>query len=51
MTLQGDVILDGARVGRWMASTLARQAARPPAGPTGPDPRQTPLWSGQAQGY
>ncbi len=51
MTLQGDVILDGARVGRWMTSTLARQAARPPAGPTGPDPRQTPLWSGQAQGF
>ena len=51
LTLQGDITLDGARVGRWMASTLARQAARPAAGPTGPDPRQTPLWSGQAQGY
>ena len=51
ITLSGDVILDGARVGRWMTSTLARQAARPPAGPTGPDPRQTPLWSGQAQGF
>lgn len=51
MTLQGDIILDGARVGRWMTSTLARQAARPPSGPTGPDPRQTPLWSGQAQGF
>lgn len=51
ITLQGDITLDGARVGRWMASTLARQAARPAAGPTGPDPRQTPLWSGQAQGY
>ena len=51
ITLAGDVILDGARVGRWMTNNLARQAARPPAGPTGPDPRQTPLWSGQAQGY
>ncbi len=51
LSLQGDITLDGARVGRWMASTLARQAARPAAGPTGPDPRQTPLWSGQAQGY
>jgi hypothetical protein len=49
--LQGDIILDGARLGRWMTSSLARQAARPPAGPTGPDPRQTPLWSGQAQGF
>ncbi len=51
ITLQGDIILDGTRVGRWMTTTLARQAARPPAGPTGPDPRQTPLWSGQAQGF
>ncbi len=51
ITMQGDIVLDGARVGRWMASNLARQAARPPAGPTGPDPRQTPLWSGQAQGF
>ena len=51
VTLSGDIILDGARVGRWITSTLARQAARPPAGPTGPDPRQTPLWSGQAQGF
>ena len=51
ITLQGDILLDGARVGRWMTSSLARQAARPPAGPTGPDPRQTPLWSGQAQGF
>jgi hypothetical protein len=49
--MQGDIILDGARVGRWMTSSLARQAARPPAGPTGPDPRQTPLWAGQAQGF
>jgi hypothetical protein len=51
ITLQGDIILDGARLGRWMTSSLARQAARPPTGPTGPDPRQTPLWSGQAQGF
>ena len=51
ITLQGDIILDGTRLGRWMTSSLARQAARPPSGPTGPDPRQTPLWSGQAQGF
>ena len=51
ITLQGDIILDGVRLGRWMTSNLARQAARPAAGPTGPDPRQTPLWSGQAQGF
>ena len=51
ITLQGDIILDGARVGRWLTRNLARQAARPSASPTGPDPRQTPLWSGQAQGF
>ena len=51
ITLQGDIIIDGSRLGRWMTSSLARQASRPPSGPVGPDPRQTPLWSGQAQGF
>ena len=51
MTMQGDIIIDGNKLGRWMTSNLARQASRPPSGPVGPDPRQTPLWSGQAQGF
>ena len=49
--LQGDIIIDGSRLGRWMTSSLARQASRPPSSPIAPDPRQTPLWSGQAQGF
>ncbi len=51
VTLQGDIIIDGTRLGRWMTNSLARQASRPPSGPVAPDPRQTPLWSGQAQGF
>jgi len=47
---QGDVYLDGARVGRWMATYLARSAARPPGGTTGFDPRQTIAWPGAAVG-
>ena len=41
----GDVMLDGARVGRWMAAALAEQAARPPSGPTFFDPSQSPAWN------
>ena len=41
----GDVFLDGARVGRWMARSLGREAARPPAAGTAFDPRLTPAWS------
>ena len=51
ISLQGDIIIDGSRLGRWMTSSLARQASRPPSSPVAPDPRQTPLWSGQAQGF
>ena len=51
MTMQGDIIIDGMRLGRWMTNAMARQASRPASGPVAPDPRQTPLWSGQAQGF
>ena len=51
LTMQGDIIIDGTRLGRWMTNALARQASRPSSGPVAPDPRQTPLWSGQAQGF
>ena len=51
VTMQGDIIIDGTRLGRWMTNALARQASRPSSGPVAPDPRQTPLWSGQAQGF
>jgi len=48
---QGDVFLDGARVGRWMADTLTREAARPSAGSTPFDPRMGPSWPGAQQGF
>ena len=41
----GDVYLDGALVGRWLADHLARESTRPPAGPTGFDTRLTPPWT------
>jgi hypothetical protein len=44
--LSGEVTLDGARVGRWMADQLARGAARAPSGGTGHDPRQGMVWPG-----
>ena len=51
ITMQGDITIDGMRLGRWMTNAMARQASRPASGPVAPDPRQTPLWSGQAQGF
>ena len=48
--LTGDVYLDGARVGRWMADRMERDAGRPPVGPTFFDPRQSPAWAGATVG-
>jgi hypothetical protein len=48
--VQGDVFLDGARVGRWMSDRLAREADRPQAGMTGFDPRLGPAWPGSLHG-
>lgn len=47
---QGDVYLDGARVGRWMSDRLAREVNRPQAGVTGFDPRLGPAWPGSLHG-
>lgn len=47
---QGDVYLDGARVGRWMSNRMAREAERPQAGVTGFDPRLSPAWPGSLHG-
>ena len=47
---QGDVFLDGARVGRWMSDTLARAAGGPAIGSTAFDPRLGPTWPGALQG-
>ena len=48
--MQGDVYLDGARVGRWMSDQLAREADGPQAGITGFDPRLGPAWPGSLHG-
>lgn len=42
----GNIYLDGHLVGRWMSSHLAREAGRPPAGPTGFDARASIIWPG-----
>ncbi len=47
---QGDVFLDGTRVGRWMSDRLARDADRPQSGVTGFDPRLGPAWPGSLHG-
>ncbi len=48
--VQGDVYLDGARVGRWMSDRLAREADRPQGGVTSFDPRLGPAWPGSLHG-
>jgi hypothetical protein len=50
-TLQGDVYLDGTRLGQWVADRLARDAGRPQSGTTGFDPRLGPAWPGAQQGF
>ena len=47
---QGDVFLDGTRMGRWVARDLARAASRPQGGSTFFDPRMGPSWPGTLQG-
>lgn len=44
--ISGEITLDGARLGRWVADMLAEIASRPPGGTTGFDPRITPNWPG-----
>ncbi len=46
----GDVILDGMRVGRWMAKHLAHEASQPQGGSTFHDPRMGPVFPGSLQG-
>lgn len=42
----GDIVMDGARLGRWLTDGLTRMTERPPSGSTGVDPRATPGWPG-----
>ncbi len=46
----GDVLLDGTRMGRWVADHLARAAGRPQASSTAFDPSLSPRWPGTLQG-
>jgi hypothetical protein len=45
-TSQGDIYVDGLRLGRWVTDRLAKAAERPRAAMTGFDPRMTPTWPG-----
>ncbi len=47
---EGDVFLDGDRVGRWMARHLARELGGPAASGTAFDPRVGPAWPGALHG-
>jgi hypothetical protein len=49
--MQGDVYLDGTRMGRWIADRLAREAGRPAGGGTAFDPRMGVAWPGSLQGF
>lgn len=40
----GDIMLDGAHLGRWVSDSLARLSERPLSGSTGLDPRMAPNW-------
>ncbi len=42
--LTGDIMVDGSRLGRWMADALTKMAERAPSGSTGVDPRASPGW-------
>jgi hypothetical protein len=48
---QGDVYLDGTRLGRWIADRLAGDAGGPQSGITGFDPRLGATWPGASQGF
>jgi hypothetical protein len=48
---QGDVYLDGSRLGRWIADRLAGDAGGPQSGITGFDPRLGATWPGASQGF
>jgi hypothetical protein len=49
-TSQGDIYVDGSRLGRWMTDRLAKAAELPRATMTGFDPRMTPTWPGAPTG-
>lgn len=44
--IQGELLIDGALMGNWLARTLAHQAARPPTGARRFNARVSPTWPG-----
>lgn len=42
--ISGDIMIDGARLGRWIGEILTSVLNRPAAGMTGVDPRAMPTW-------
>jgi hypothetical protein len=49
--VHGDVYLDGALMGRWLARTLAEQAGRPASSGPGFDPTRSPFPAGRMIGF
>ncbi|MCB8874770.1 hypothetical protein [Acidisoma silvae] len=47
-SLQGDLVIDGAQMGRWLADAMGRQAARPPTSARRFNSRMAPIWPGLA---
>ena len=45
-TVQGDIYVDGSRLGRWMTDRLFKSAELPRGATTGFDPRMTATWPG-----
>jgi len=48
--VEGELHVDGALLGRFVAEMLGREAGRPQAGMTGFDPLVSPAWPGALQG-
>lgn len=49
-TGQGELILEGSTLSRWLTQKLNQAMTRPPVGITGVDPRIAPAWTGPSSG-
>lgn len=47
---QGELLLEGSALERWLTQTLNQAVIRPPTGIIGVDPRITPAWTGSSFG-
>lgn len=46
--IQGDLLIDGAQIGRWLGETMGRAAARPPSAARRFNSRMMPAWPGMS---